>query len=38
MSKKQKPVNVEVPKVEYSNMNLPPKPTNSDFECFGCSS
>ena len=38
MSKKQKPVNVEVQKVEYSNMNLPPKPTNSDFECFGCSS
>ena len=38
MSKKQQPVNVEVPKVEYSNMNLPPKPTNSDFECFGCSS
>ena len=38
MSKKQKPVNVEVPKVDYSNMNLPPKPTNSDFECFGCSS
>ena len=38
MSKKQKSVNVEVPKVEYSNMNLPPKPINSDFDCFGCSS
>ena len=38
MSKKQKPVNIEVPKVEYSNMNLPPKPENSDFDCFGCSS
>jgi len=38
MTKKQKPVNVEVPKVEYSNMNLPPKPDNSEFDCFGCSS
>ena len=38
MSKKQKSVNVEIPKVEYSNMNLPPKPINSDFDCFGCSS
>jgi ribonucleoside-diphosphate reductase alpha chain len=38
MTKKQKPVNVEVPKVDFSNMNLPPKPINSDFDCFGCSS
>jgi ribonucleoside-diphosphate reductase alpha chain len=30
-----KPKN-EVPKVEY--VNLPQKPENSDFECFGCSS
>jgi ribonucleoside-diphosphate reductase alpha chain len=28
----------EKPKVEYSYTNLPPKPTNSDFDCFGCSS
>jgi len=26
------------PKIDYSYMNLPPKPTNSDFDCFGCSS
>ena len=38
MTKKQKPVNVEAPKVDFSNMNLPPKPINSDFDCFGCSS
>jgi ribonucleoside-diphosphate reductase alpha chain len=39
ISKKQKPkVTPEPPKVEYSNLNLPPKPENSDFECFGCSS
>jgi ribonucleoside-diphosphate reductase alpha chain len=38
ISKKQTSVKVEVPKVTYSDMNLPPKPTNSDFECFGCSS
>jgi ribonucleoside-diphosphate reductase alpha chain len=28
----------EVPKVDYSNMALPQKPENSEFECFGCSS
>ena len=28
----------EQPKINYSDMNLPPKPENSDFECFGCSS
>ncbi len=29
---------MEVPKVDYSNMNLPPKPAGIDIECFGCSS
>ena len=29
---------MEVPKVDYSNMNLPPKPEGIDIECFGCSS
>ena len=39
ISKREKPkVTPEPPKVEYSNINLPPKPENSDFECFGCSS
>jgi ribonucleoside-diphosphate reductase alpha chain len=39
ISKRQKPkVTPEPPKVEYSNLNLPSKPENSDFECFGCSS
>jgi ribonucleoside-diphosphate reductase alpha chain len=39
ISKKQKPkVTPEPPKVEYNNLNLPQKPENSDFECFGCSS
>jgi len=38
MSKKEKPKKVEVPQVDYSTMNLPPKPDNSDFDCFGCSS
>jgi ribonucleoside-diphosphate reductase alpha chain len=39
ISKREKPkVTPEPPKVEYSNLNLPPKPENSDFECFGCSS
>jgi ribonucleoside-diphosphate reductase alpha chain len=40
ISKIQKPkvVTPETPKVDYSNMNLPPKPENSEFECFGCSS
>jgi len=28
----------EPPKVDYSGMNLPPKPENSQFDCFGCSS
>ena len=28
----------EPPKIDYSYMNLPPKPENSDFDCFGCSS
>ncbi len=28
----------EPPKVDYSSMNLPPKPENSEFDCFGCSS
>jgi ribonucleoside-diphosphate reductase alpha chain len=34
---KSKP-NVEVPKVDYSSMNLPPKPEGIEIECFGCSS
>ena len=41
MSKKEKPrssTETPVPKIDYSNMNLPPRPNNSDFECFGCSS
>jgi hypothetical protein len=39
ISKKEKPrVTPEPPKVDYSHLNLPPKPNNSDFECFGCSS
>ena len=39
ISKTTKPnVTPEPPKVDYSSMNLPPKPANSDFECFGCSS
>jgi hypothetical protein len=29
---------VEVPKIDYSNMNLPPKPEGIEIECFGCSS
>jgi ribonucleoside-diphosphate reductase alpha chain len=28
----------EPPKVDYSNLNLPQKPENSQFDCFGCSS
>jgi ribonucleoside-diphosphate reductase alpha chain len=28
----------EPPKVDYSYMNLPDKPENSEFDCFGCSS
>jgi hypothetical protein len=31
-------VTPEPPKVDYSSMNLPPKPANSEFDCFGCSS
>ena len=39
ISKREKPKTTpEPPKVDYSNLNLPPKPENSDFECFGCSS
>ena len=39
ISKVEKPkVTPEPPKVDYSHMNLPQKPENSDFECFGCSS
>jgi ribonucleoside-diphosphate reductase alpha chain len=39
VTKKEKPkVSPVEPKVDYSYMNLPPKPTNSDFVCFGCSS
>ena len=39
MSKREKPKTTpEPPKVDYSNLNLPPRPDNSDFECFGCSS
>jgi len=30
--------NVDVPKVDYSHMNLPPKPEGIEIECFGCSS
>ena len=28
----------EKPKVDYNEIKLPPKPENSQFECFGCSS
>jgi ribonucleoside-diphosphate reductase alpha chain len=39
ISKKERPkATPEPPKVDYSNLNLPPRPENSDFECFGCSS
>ena len=39
VSKIQKPkTNVEVPKIDYSDMNLPPKPEGIEIECFGCSS
>lgn len=37
ISKKSEPQK-ETPKVEFKEMNLPPKPENSQFECFGCSS
>jgi ribonucleoside-diphosphate reductase alpha subunit len=29
---------METPTVDYTTMGLPPKPENSNFECFGCSS
>jgi ribonucleoside-diphosphate reductase alpha chain len=35
---KSKQPKIEVPKVDYSDMNLPPKPAGIDIECFGCSS
>jgi len=39
ISKREKPkATPEPPKVDYSHLNLPPRPENSDFECFGCSS
>jgi ribonucleoside-diphosphate reductase alpha chain len=39
MSKREKPKTTpEPPKVDYSHLNLPPRPEDSDFECFGCSS
>jgi len=39
ISRIKKPnVTPEPPKVDYSNLNLPPKPENSEFDCFGCSS
>jgi ribonucleoside-diphosphate reductase alpha chain len=39
ISKKEKPrVTPEPPKVDYSHLNLPPKPNKSDFESIGCSS
>jgi len=34
---KPKPI-VETPKIDFSNMNLPEKPADSQFDCFGCSS
>jgi ribonucleoside-diphosphate reductase alpha chain len=38
-SKVEKPkVTPEPPKVEYSNDGLPPKPEDSEFDCFGCGS
>jgi len=38
ISKVQKPKTVEVPKIDYSDMNLPPKPEGIEIDCFGCSS
>jgi ribonucleoside-diphosphate reductase alpha chain len=35
---KQPKQTVEVPKVDYSHMNLPPKPEGIEIDCFGCSS
>ena len=38
-SRVEKPkVTPEPPKVEYSNDGLPPKPEDSEFDCFGCGS
>jgi ribonucleoside-diphosphate reductase alpha chain len=34
---KSKPT-VEVPKIDYTNLNLPQKPEGIEIECFGCSS
>ena len=36
--KKPNKIEVEVPKVDYSHLNLPPKPEGVEIECFGCSS
>ena len=39
LSKVQKPKQtVEIPKIDYTNMNLPQKPEGIEIECFGCSS
>jgi ribonucleoside-diphosphate reductase alpha chain len=39
LSKVQKPKQTaEIPKIDYTNMNLPPKPEGIEIECFGCSS
>lgn len=39
VSKIEKPKSKpETPNIDYSIMDLPPKPENSEFECFGCSS
>jgi len=35
---KNKQPKIEVLKVDYSNMNLPPKPEGIEIDCFGCSS
>jgi ribonucleoside-diphosphate reductase alpha chain len=35
---KQPKQTVETPKVDYSHMNLPPKPEGIEIDCFGCSS
>jgi ribonucleoside-diphosphate reductase alpha chain len=39
LSKVQKPKQTaEIPKIDYTNMNLPQKPEGIEIECFGCSS
>jgi ribonucleoside-diphosphate reductase alpha chain len=39
LSRVQKPKQtVEIPKIDYTNMNLPQKPEGIEIECFGCSS